>query len=210
MEIFIADKAKNVITNSAPPVRFGFGREECRMIKVPATTLTLLENIKKALSKNLLLTDDFYTDDNLKRFTGGAQISRVGENRENVKRVEITRFGAMVKTSWDGRRDEGGLTILCRKEEQFGGDVEGRLNLWLRNEDERVSYRNMEKLFGQQWEKSTARNGEKCLPPLHEHGNAEMEFFALTNGVEQTVRLLFSPRANLEMASFLEVRPFDL
>ena len=180
------------------------------MIKIPTTTLSLLENIKHALNKNLLLVDDFYTDDNLKFVTGGSQISRVGENRENVKRVEITRFGAIVKSSWDGRRDEDGITILCRKEHQLGGDVEGRLNLWLRNEDERVSYRNMEKLFGDQWEKSTARNGEKCQPSLHKHGNSEMEFFVLNQGVEQTVRLLFSPRANLEMASFLQVRPFDL
>ncbi|WP_146177600.1 hypothetical protein [Glaciimonas sp. PCH181] len=180
------------------------------MIKIPTTTLSLLENIKHVLNKNLLLVDDFYTDENLKLVTGGTQISRVGENRENVKRVEITRFGAIVKSSWDGRRDDDGIAILCRKEDQVGGDVEGRLNLWLRNEDERVSYRNMEKLFGDQWEKSTARNGEKCQPSLHKHGNSEMEFFALNQGVEQTVRLLFSPRANLEMASFLEVKPFDL
>ena len=185
------------------------GAEEYGMWKVPATPLDLLSNIQSAMGKNLLLTDFFYTDQNLRSFTGGNDIIRVGENREHVTRIEIRSFGAITKTNWDRSRDEGAIAIFCRKEAMPGEDVNARIILWIRNEDERVSYRNMEKLFIQQWQNPTARIGEICPPSLHKNGNTEMKFSICSGDIKQIISLLFSPRANLEMASFIEIRHID-
>jgi hypothetical protein len=63
-------------------------KELYAMVKKPTTPIEVLKNIKFAVDHELLIREDFYTDENLKRFIGGTRV-KWGTNKPTSKSAVV-------------------------------------------------------------------------------------------------------------------------
>jgi hypothetical protein len=136
------------------------------VVKKPTTPMELLKNIKFALDHELLLRDDFYTDENLMRFLGGSRVEWV-DNRPGLRRVEVRNLGNLfeMSSSWPGM---GISAVLLTTDEKNRGYVEGgsrlkgRIGIYPLG-DSRMTIEAVESVFGKPTEVYNPYAGEK--PP---------------------------------------------
>jgi hypothetical protein len=76
----------------------GLENEIYKLIKKPKTPLELLENTKLAIENDLLLREEFYLDEGLKLFFGGARIIWV-LNRRTAKVGDVRELGDLFENS---------------------------------------------------------------------------------------------------------------
>lgn len=98
-------------------------------LRTPKSLAELLVNIKQATQSGLILQDDFYTEDSLKRAFGGssAQISVAYNGVRTGARVESFPAWPEVKTAESGTQDS--LTLDITRSFDINGGPRTNLNL---------------------------------------------------------------------------------
>jgi hypothetical protein len=153
------------------------------MVKMPATPFELLENVKIALDQGLLLREDFYTDENLKRFSGGTKVRRsAGGQDVGPKYIfcSVTEFGAMVEPRIVGNIVIPGISVGFRRTILEDGRVAGSVSVRLQQGVPSLSFDEVTKLFGPHWtySKDILSPHMRMESPRKPHGNARIEYRA--------------------------------
>lgn len=164
-------------------------------IVTPVTLIDLFRNFKIAMDGDLLLRDDFYTEDNLRRFSGGKRIVW-GRGPPNA-RGDIADFGSMVKDAqYDGRTWAGlGIQFSQNFNEDRVAVTGWLLTIGYPNS---VSFSEIEAIFGTSWENRTLLvtppHGPPPLPAIiYKSGSASLRremVFSFSNGKVGTANFI--------------------
>lgn len=174
----------------------------------PVTLIDLFRNFKIAMDGDLLLRDDFYTEDNLKEFSGGERIIWIRE--PPVARGEITRFGTMVKDLQHDGRPWGGLGITFLQNFKEGREA---VTGWLLtiSDPNSISFSQVEAIFGTNWERQTFMNppthGPPRAPSTHPHGYDRIIYKSVSPAFQREMIFSFSSDAKVGTANFILRRP---
>ncbi len=177
-------------------------KEVSDMVKKPATPMELLENIKFALDRDLLLSGDFYTEENLKQFTGGNKVREAYDKKDKRNKwYGISDFGAMLEPVKDG-----GMSFDFRRTVQENGKTGVELSLFIRQRDDRMRFEDVEKLFGPSWQysKEFIPDGMKLHSPTREHGNAWISYAVDSAKARGLMKLKFREDATLMNVNIFE------
>ena len=173
---------------------------------VPRNLIDVLRNFKVAIDSELLLRDDFYTEENLKRFSGGREItwhstSGDGKNWGSIAGFDSiaeplvyggTTYNALYISFWQEVRDEKGIATRWRLD--F-------------HSPQRPDFSDVEAIFGKQWvlyELSVPiPDMQRPRAPTRLHGNEKIIYQSVTPVREQQMRFDFAFDATLEHAGFM-------
>lgn len=184
-------------------------REFYAAIKKPATPFELLDNIRLAIDKHLLLREDFYTEENLKLFFGGDRVEWRSDDDLNKRRGEIIGFNSMVEPVRLKTQVLAGISLSFSRIVKESGKTEARLHMVIRG-NSRLDFDAVEKIFGTEWKPS--REGWRVQhwavyhEPTQLHGNEHIEYTADDAGIQRLIDMRFSHDARLLFADFVEVR----
>jgi hypothetical protein len=169
--------------------------------KKPTTPLELLQNVKLAFDHGLLLREDFYSDENLKAFSGGAKVRRsVGGPNAGPRDLfcEVTEFGSMVAPRKVGNFVISGIALSLRRRILEDGRVSGSVSLSFQQSVPTLSFEAVTELFGSDWASSKEMISPHLVlqPPTKPHGNARIEYIV----GDARSELSFDPNALLSSA----------
>jgi hypothetical protein len=178
------------------------------MTKQPTTLLEILENMRLVLDQDLLLREDFYTDDTLLLFSGGSQV-QWGERSSTKQWAAISGFGkiaepARVKDfSYEWISYRAGRTI------RDSGEIDGMLTLHLTKSDPSVIFEAIVRIFGPGWQPDSSSNiplpSPRVFQPItHPHGNARITYTSRSGDVNRSISMEFHADGTLENATFEE------
>lgn len=174
----------------------------------PVTLIDLLRNFKTAMDGDLLLRDDFYTDDNLKKFSGGERIIWIKVPPNG--RGEIVGFGTMVKDLHHDGRTWGGLGIIFSQNFNEGREA---VTGWLLtiSDPNSVSFSEVEAIFGTGWEGRTFMNppphGPPRPPATHPRGYDRIVYNSVSPTLQREMIFSFSSDGKVGTANFILRRP---
>ncbi|MCE1227256.1 MAG: hypothetical protein LWW87_12355 [Geobacteraceae bacterium] len=98
-----------------PPPKSTFVKSAAKLMKAvskPKNPKQLLQNMKFAIKNDLLIRDDFYTDENLKKLFGGNRVKWL-DNKQNNKHAEILNFAGLFENA--EKYKGGGMHIYWEK-----------------------------------------------------------------------------------------------
>lgn len=179
-----------------------------KMVKMPTTPIELLKNLQFALNSEMLLREDFYTEENLRKLTGGTKFGWHSTGKVGANFIDIEVFGLdqiprykpydpaspnFINLRFKGTKQENGkLSISVSTRFEFG--------------DPRVSYSEIEKLFDTQWqalEKPRWSSNRTYREPTEPHGNQKWGYVInRSESVEERVDIDFGPSAIAESIFF--------
>jgi hypothetical protein len=189
---------------SSIPIGTQSEKEMPAMVKVPTTPFELLQNIKVALDHGLLLKEEFFTEEHLKQFSGGAKVRRsVGGPNSGPKDIfcEVTEFGPMVEPARVGNFVIPGMSLSLRRRILQDDRISGSLSVRFQQVVPSLSFDAVTMLFGQNWTYSKDLKSPhlKLESPRKPHGNAEIEYVF----GDAKHKLSFGPDAILGSAGFV-------
>lgn len=170
----------------------------------PNDVSTLLRNLKTATEDGWLLRDDFYKDENLKRFSGGAVVSRSVRSTEKQLWGEITGIGSLSDFAKVARPSELTLSFWHNTNILFENGIWSRWTLSLHGSD-RPSFEEIESIFGRRWQVEEIYPSPHSPPkpiPTHLNGNTAIVYGAENPEFEWATRFYFSFDAKLDFADF--------
>ena len=156
-------------------------KELMRTVKKPTNPTKLLQNIKYAIDNELLIREDFYTDDNLKKLYGGERV--VWKKNEPVyKLVRVVELGGIFERA--KKLQNIGVGIGWQKLDSKGvvsdsGQIHGRISI-LNPEDPHFNVDEVIGVFGAKmqivnpYEKNT--QPVPLLATTHKLGNKELTY----------------------------------
>ena len=174
----------------------------------PVALIDLFRNFKIAMDGELLLRDDFYTEDNLKIFSGGERIIWIRE--PPTARGDITSFGTMVKDLQHDGRPWGGLGFTFLLNFKEGREA---VTGWLLtiSDPNSVSFSEVEAIFGTNWEGDTFMNppphGPPRPPATHPRGYARIVYKSVSPTLQREMRFSFYSDGKVGTANFILRRP---
>ena len=174
-EAAVVQTSGKVKTSKRKPVK-----ELMKMIKKPTSPKELLKNLKFAIENELLVRDDFYTDENLKKLFGGNRVKWL-DNKKNNKSAVILNFIGLFENAEKYRGD--GVEVYWEKLDSNKaisdtGKAHVRVNISTFG-DSRFRAEVVEKVFGT---KMQVKNLYKDNDPTplsqgnHRHGNKGMHY----------------------------------
>ncbi|AMP15767.1 hypothetical protein CPter291_3532 [Collimonas pratensis] len=130
--------------------------EPNNIVNKPTTQKQVLENMKFALDHDLLLREDFYSDENLKNFFDAKDVRRyiVGANHKDF-RVQTNNFEKLFKpvefdgNTYPGAQMAGGFAI------SETGELHGSINIDVSGVEQaprELYFNDVENVFGKNWE----------------------------------------------------------
>ena len=167
----------------------------------PTTLIELLQNIKFALDHQLLLKEDFYTDENMKSFLGGRKVFLEKDDRTE-KRGGFVGLGQQVKTE---RKFNDGISFMFDRKIKESGQVHVELELIIFGEHP-ANFDAVEQIFGADWHYPRNRmvrgHGEVIPSTTQPHGNAHIEYLTGTGDHQFLIEMEFDHNASLSTARF--------
>ena len=181
------------------------GKEIFTMVSKPTTPIALLENIKVALDRHLLLREDFYTEENLVRFFGGTKVTWRVFNDPNRQWVFLSKFNQVV----DALNSGEGISFSAHRTVKDGA-TEAGIRLGFMSSDARLKFEGVVEIFGAEWQpkwdeeemRRWHHGGYKT--PTHPHGNAAIQYITESANIKRTIVMHFSFNGLLERANFIE------
>ena len=152
-------------------------------IKKPTNPEELLNNLKFAFKNELLLQDDFYTDENLKKMFGCNNVKWIS-NKSNYKYPMIYNFAGLFEKA--NRYKGMGMDVVWEKLDSNKsvsdtGKVHVRVNI-PSFEDSRFRVEVVEKVFGTKmqvedlYKNTSLRHPEPLSPGNHRLGNKSIRY----------------------------------
>jgi hypothetical protein len=177
-----------------------FSKEILKRVKKPTTLVEIAQNTKLVLDNHLLLSDCFYSDENLKQVFGGENISWVENNSQN-KSGYVNGYSAIIEpipfkgidvNTWDAIDVFFGKTISKSRK------LKAHIFVQIRRETD-LSYEKIEEIFGKDWDvpQQMLTGHEGFEYPTKPNGNARIEKRKIDKGVSQITFMMFSPDATL-------------
>jgi formylglycine-generating enzyme required for sulfatase activity len=176
-------------------------------VKQPTTPLELLQNIKVVLDHDLLLREDFYTENNLKRFFAGQKVVlRYGGSRGENPSVSVSQFGSMVESVKSGGLVLEGIQFNFRRTVQSDNHVKAYLYFAVLTSD--ISFANVEQVFGTAWKYDYRSPHRRQAPPSPTlpQGNARISYTVDHAAAKGRVDMEFHADATLYVAEIVEER----
>jgi hypothetical protein len=171
-------------------------KEFIAMVKAPATSRDVLERMKSALDENLLVQQDFFKDENLKRFFGLTDIqSGVGAKNPGDLWAAGHDFGGIFKgAEVDGNFYHGANFSLIRSA-GASGKIKGVVKLVIPGilpKPSALYFDNVENVFGKTWERINETLPDGPLPPpTGPHGNERIKYVIDDSLFNKTINVSF-------------------
>ncbi len=179
-------------------------------VKRPTTTLAVLKNLKLAFEHDLLLRKDFYTEENLLRFSGGNGI-QWREHTEARQWVWAWGFGTMAEPVRTKSFTYEGMTWDAGRTEKADEKIEGGASLYLVMPNSGISFEKVEQLFGKGWEhydRTVIMPPEGATkspaPKTHPHGYDRIRYQRGDARVARSVIVEFHGDGTVKTADFHE------
>jgi hypothetical protein len=167
-------------------------------LKAPASMVELLVNVREVTLSGLILREDFYTEDNLKRVFGGSTV-KLGR----IAMDESVQIGADVGgfPPWPGMRPaaNSGLTLRVSRYKGYLSDGRPVGFVTIRNDEASdVKFEAIERVFGRNWVKAVyvpfvPPHGPIPSPPpaTHPMGHETVTFQLGRAGLDRKVEVRF-------------------
>jgi hypothetical protein len=151
---------------------------EFSMARRPNTLRELLTNLKVASDRGLLLREDFYTEENLKVFSGGNEVLWVARSPTR-QQATITGFDGMLPPVRVGNNTFAGITYSIGRDVLESGRIQANVHVSLMEPNPGVTFDSVEGVFGRNWQEFPffpAPPGRKFGPPTRPHGNDRIRY----------------------------------
>jgi hypothetical protein len=177
------------------------------LLAQPRSAPALFQNIKQALDRGLLLDEGCFTEANLKRTFGAAQI-RWTANNPSTKSGELTDFGTIGHDIRVRDKLGPGFDFFFFWREMNGRRL-ARITVAVRQSD-LVDFATIENIFGKNWDNAQARlpveslafEGKPDVPATVPYGNAVIRYVRTSATSRSDIFIRFFSNANLREASF--------
>jgi len=175
-------------------------------IKRPSTVLELLTNLKVALDQNLLLREDFYTQENLKKISGGDKVFWIGKTPTR-QQAGITEFGGMLRPVRVGNNTFEGVSYSVGRDVLDSEKIQANAHLSFMASNPDVTFEQIEDVFGKGWQRFPffpPPTGRKFEPPTHPPGNDRIRYDFDSGHVGRSIVMEFHEDGTLYNITFSE------
>ena len=174
--------------------------EMMALVQVPRDVPGMLQNMKVAVERGLLMDDAFYTDEVLKRYLGGRRLGWAYNDSERGKRVEMSDFDNFVQPLSVGRHLVPGLSVhVFQMYKRSTGERSGSVSIGISgtsNTDLDI----VQHIFGSAWQRPPPG------PPLGGHLYT-IEYTGTTRQFHWLTTFRFQSSRMLESADFVVKGP---
>jgi hypothetical protein len=171
-------------------------------IAKPADAISLLQNVKFAVDRDLLLREDFYVDSVLERFFGGSRI--IWQHYPTWKKWgEISEFGFLTEESRSNTRTWDGLGIRFGWSATDPGRAKSLLSINFTSVRSPTA-NDVQRVFGTQWrdEEIETSPHRAFKAPTHPLGNRSISYIYESATIKRTARFNFAFDGSTEIADF--------
>lgn len=177
-------------------------------VKKPDTPTALLENMKFAMGHHLLLNEDFYTEENLKRISGGTSATRSVIANPNVQIWIVGGLESLFSPelmAHDKTQFQGAESRFWERTDD--GPMQASWSLLFDSNDGHLNFKDVENIFGNNWKEAIE------LLTMHSiakpaatkpYGNSHIIYDNGGQHPSQSLELEFKPDASLNKIILFE------